>query len=92
MSKPTLPNNDLNNTLALEKNEEAKQIWDVLSKKQPKKPYNRDEDIKRRKRQKENYAKKQAEKGLIVRPYKKFNEEYAIVHRKSISICRLNFN
>ena len=62
------------------------------AKKQEKKSYNRDEDIKRRKRQKENYAKKQLEKGLTVRRYKKSDEEYAIKHRKSISICRLNFN
>ena len=86
-----MPNNDLNNTIALEKSEEAKQIWNVLSEKKQKKLYNRDEDIKRRKRQKENYAKKQAEKGLTVRPYKKIDGENAIVHRESLSICRLNF-
>ncbi len=68
-----MPNNNLNNIIVLERSEEAKQIWNVLSKKKQKKLYNRDEDIKRRKRQKENYAKKQAKKGLTVRRYKKID-------------------
>ncbi len=97
-----LPNSEINHTIGLERNDEIKQIRHALSEKRSKKPYNKDEDIKRRKRQKENYAKKQAKKGLTVRKYKKFDRENTFVRpkstyntftrRKSVSICRLNFN
>ena len=52
----------------------------------PKRVYDKPEDKKRRKRQKENYAKKQAEKGIKVKRNKIYNE------KNDISIFKLSFN
>ena len=64
----------------------------ALSKPKKTKFYNRDEDIKRRKRQKENYAKKQAEKGLTVKNYKEHDMQKSFTDDNSFPIFRLNFS
>ena len=64
----------------------------ALSKPKKSKFYNRDEDIKRRKRQKENYAKKQAEKGLTVKPYKEHDMQKSFSDDNSFPIFRLKFS
>ena len=64
----------------------------ALSKPKTSKFYNRDEDIKRKKRQKENYAKKQAEKGLIVKNYEDHDTQKIFTDDNSFPIFRLKFN
>ena len=64
----------------------------ALSKPKKTKFYDRDEDIKRRKRQKENYAKKQAEKGLTVKNYKEHDMQKSLTDDSSFPIFRLKFN
>jgi len=84
LNKPTLPNNKIN--------QERIQRRLALSKPKKTKFYNRDEDIKRKKRQKENYAKKQAEKGIIVKKYEDHDMQKSFTDDGSFPIFRLKFN